>query len=459
MSGIVFLKKRHIRTTSLTRAVLREIMDAFEAVGIWFLTVLCLVVMGATVWLVTLNTPIIYYLLLTYATALSLIIAAPVHSMLTRHLLDEIFLGNLQSIINGMIAASTLVVVVATGFSSLIVFWMSRIPLQQKISFISLSTLLSLFWCIGSVLSSLRKERIFFFLFVTGMTLTLTLFFVFRPVKVEPLMLIFSLGITIPVAGGYGYVVRLYLREKTRMDQIFLKRSESFKIGISLFTFYLGFWMDKFIFWFSPKTGQAVDPLFHYYVEYDYPFFVATIIMMVGSVMVYKGIKRKIIAPYEAFIFKLSNNFPFRELAIEKKRLFHGIGQVSQSVLIIYGGISVYILFLLYIRIIPPPWLPWKNPFVFYYLLLGTIFFSLYFFYFLVIQYLDDYNSLLKLNILFLTLNVSGSLISLYLGDKYYGIGFMTASMISALAAFVMVNSKVGGLEFEVFKKALQQKS
>jgi uncharacterized membrane protein len=173
--------------------------------------------------------------------------------------------------------------------------------------------------------------------------------------------------------------------------------------------------------------------------------------MMVGSLIIYRGIKRSINGPYERFIFKLSNNFPFRDLAVEKTRLVSGIAQISSSLFLFYGGICMLILFLAYIGIVP---IPWSNPFVFHYLLTGTIFFSLYFFYFLIVQYLDRYTALLKLNGLFCALNTIFTLVSIELGWQFQGTGFLAASFVVAVAGFFVVNRHVGGLEYQVFRRA-----
>ena len=173
--------------------------------------------------------------------------------------------------------------------------------------------------------------------------------------------------------------------------------------------------------------------------------------MMSGSLMIYKGIKRGINGPYETFIFKLSNNFPFRDLAVEKTKLFGGIAHISSSLFLFYGGICMLVLFLAYIGIIP---IPWYNPFVFHYLLTGTIFFSLYFFFFLIIQYLDEYTVLLKLNGLFCLLNAGFTLASIEAGWKFHGTGFLAAAFVVAVIGFFVVNRIVGGLEYQVFRRA-----
>ena len=454
MAGITFLLEKHLYRPPLSRSVLREGIEAFEAVGPWFLTLLCLAVMGLSVQLMTDKAPVLFYLLLTYASAISLVVSSPFHTMLNRYIADEVYRVNYQPIINGLITLTIGVVAVVFLISFSIVFFFAKIPMNQKIGFVSLSTLLSMFWCISSFLSSIQKERILLVLFSAGMAGMLLLYYFTKSSDAMALLLIFSFGISVPVAGGYAYSIKLYLRSKIRVEWNFLKRPGAIKIGLSIFFFYLGFWMDKVMFWFSGRTGIAYDPLFHYCPQYDFPFFVALSIMMIGSVLVYRGVKRKITDPYTAFISKLANNFPFRDIAFEKYRLVDGIGQVSSSILLFYGGLSVFVLFLVYIQVIP---IPWSNPFIFHYLLVGTIFFSLYFFYFLLIQYLDEYDMLLRLNILFFLLNFFGSLITIKFGARYYGCGFLFASAICALVSFFMVNSKVGGLEYHVFLKALRQ--
>ena len=454
MAGINFLLDKYLAKPPLSGRILKEAADSFEAIGPWFLTIFCLIVMGIAVYWITAVHPILFYLLITYATAISLILASPFHTIFTRHLADIIFLGRIEAIINGLLALSLIVFLLNLTVSALLVFFVSNVAIKLKIDFVSLTTLLSLLWCITSVLSSLKKERLLLYLFVGGIGTTLALFIGFRPVDPHILLILFSIGVAIPVVGGYSYIIKLYLRTRIVVEADFLQRTEAAKIGLSLFTFNLGFWIDKFIFWFSASTQQGDDPLFHYASGYDFPFFAAVTIMMIGVMMVYKGIKKKITGPYEAFIFKLSNNFSFGELAIEKIKLVHGIGEVSTSIFVFYGGLSLLALFLVYLGAISPPW---KNPFIFHYLLIATVFFALYFFYLLVLQYLDDYTALLRLNLLFLCLNAAGTLASIYAGWTYHGTGFMAASMIAALIGFVMVNARVGGLEFLVFRKALRR--
>jgi len=453
MAGVTFLLNRHLNRSSFSRAVLRGSIEAFEAVGPWFLTLLCLSTMGITIQIMSHKIPVFFYLSLTYASAMSLIIASPFNTIFTRFMADEIFKANYQPIINGLVTVTICVVATTLTVSGFIVFTFSSIAFNEKIAFVCLTVLLSLFWCISACLATLQKERVLLVLFSIGIVVILALFAAAKPMKMLTLTLTYALGMAIPVGGGYAYTINLYNRSRITLEWGFFKRRDALTNGFAIFVFYLGFWIDKIVFWFSGKTGVHHDRLFHYYPDYDFPFFIAVTLMMLGSIFVYRGMKNKISEPYKLFIFKLENNFPFREIALEKFKLVDGISHVSGSILIFYGGITVFLLLLVRMGNIS---LPWGNPYVFHYLMIATIFFSIYFFYFLLLQYLDEYNVLLRINLFFFFVNFLVTLASVQLGFRYYGIGFLTASVTTTLIAFFILSSRIGGLEYYVFSKALK---
>lgn len=453
MAGLSILLQRHLQKPALSLLGLREGVAAFEAVGPWFMTLFALSVMGMTVHLATDKPPILFYLILTYASAISLILSAPFHTLLNRYLADELFLANYQAIIDNLMGL-TVVMVAVTATVVLPLALVSDIAAHLKLTFIGLTVLMSLLWCVSAVMSALRKERLLLAAYALGMGLALAVFLLARIHDTQAMLLAFSLGVAVPAAHGFAFIIKVYLRQAIRIRWQFLSRHNAGRLFGSILVFNLGFWCDKFIFWFHPATSRRLDPLFHYSSDYDFPFFIALTTMMLGSVTVYRGIRRKVTDPYEGFLFKLTHNFAFRELALEKYKLFNGIAEVSNAIIALYGGIVVLVLFLVYVGVFS---LPWRNPFVFHYLLLGTVFFSLYFFYFLIIQYLDDYGALLRLNLIFALVNAGTTLWSIHLGLKYYGTGFMVASMVSALVGYIMVNLRVGSLEYRVFRDALEQ--
>lgn len=431
---------------SLGRWLLQELSLAAESVGAWFLTIFCLAVMAFMV-----KGPMVkFYIIITYATALSLMIAPPLHTILAEFLGEQIFVGKTYSIVNGMLSSSILTVLVVLPFSAIIVSF-SEISFGQKILFVMLTTLFSLLWDIVSLLAILEASLLSFLLFFAGLSTCLVLARTIGGNDLNVLLLIFIIGITIPIAGGYGYVLKVSLRQEARNDWKFIYRSKAIKVGLAFFLLNLGFWIDKFIFWFSRSTGELVDPLFRHCPEYDYPFFVAFSCMIIALFIGYRKIKHKVKLPFQAFVFKLNNNYPFWEIDLEKTRIVNGSHEVISDILLFYGGIVVFILFLVSIGLVP---IPWANPQVFYYLLVGTIFYALYFFSFLILQHLDDYGLLLKIGLLFVVLNVLFTFLSIKAGSAYYGAGFMTAAIFSSLGVLITTNSKMGALEYEVFRKA-----
>ncbi len=453
MAGITFLLKKHIKRPHLAHFLLMETEQASQAVGPWFLTISCLTAMGLIVYLATGRPPTLFYLFITYTTGLSLVISSPIYTVLSRFLADEIFFRRTDSIFNALIASSIIMAASSMFISSIIVFSLSSVPLNHKISFVILTTLLSLLWCVVSVINSLDKDRLTFWLFLAGVGTTIGLLLFTGIRDTQGLVLLYIAGITVPLAGGYAFIMKLYLRQSVIMEWGFLKRPGVYKIGLALFLVNLGFWIDKPIFWYSTSAGKSVDSLFRYSPQYDFPFFVAISLMMIASFIVYRGIKKDIRNPFRSFIFKLINNFPFQELALEKINLVHSVRHIILRLLLIHGSIIMVTLFFVSIAVIP---LPWTNPFVFHYLMIGTMFFALWFFCLLMIQYLDDYDSILRLALVFFILNVVCTVASIGLGWKFYGLGFMIACMISSLISLIVLNSKLGGLEHGVFKKAVR---
>ncbi len=453
MAGISFLLNKHIERPRLAHFLMMETEQACRAVGPWFLTIFCLTLMGLLVSHSSGRPPTLFFLIITYATGLSLIISSPVYTILSRFLADEIFFRKIDSIFNALIASTIIMGGGAICISSIIIFSLSSVALNYKIIFVVLTTLLSLLWCIVCVVNSLDKDRLTFWLFLAGMLTTIGLLLLTGASDVQALTLIFIAGITIPIAGGYAFILKLYLRQSIKMDWGFYKRPDAYKTGLALFFVNLGFWIDKPIFWYSKATGKSIDSFFRYSPQYDFPFFVAISLMMIASFIVYRGIKKEIRNPFRLFVFKLVNNFPFRELSMEKVNIVHSVRHIMLRILLVHGGVVMVGLFFVSTAIIP---LPWTNPFVFHYLMIGTIFFAFWFFSILLIEYLDDYNSILWLSLVFLVLNIAGTVVSIKLGWKYYGLGFMIACMVSSILSLIVLNSKLGRLEYGVFKKAVQ---
>ena len=453
MAGITFLLEKHIKRPHLARFLVMQTEQASQAVGPWFITVSWLLLMGLIVYLATGRPPTLFYLMITYTTGLSLIISSPVYTLLSRFLADEIFSRRTDSIFNALIASSIIMGLISISISSIIIFSFSSVPANQKISFVILTTLLSLLWCIVSVINSLDKDRLTFWLFLAGAGTSISLLLLTGTTDIQGLTLIFIAGITIPLAGGYAFIVKLYLRRSATMDWGFLKRPDALKTGLAFFLVNLGFWIDKPIFWYSGSAGKSIDFLFRYSPQYDFPFFVAISLMMIASFIVYKGIKKEIRNPFRSFIFKLINNFPFLELSLEKVNLVQSVKDIILRILLVHGGVVMVVLFFVSIAVFP---LPWTNPFVFHYLMIGSIFFALWFFCILLMQYLDDYNSILGLALIFFILNVVCTVASIRLGWECYGLGFMISCIVTSLLSLIVLNSKLGRLEHGVFKKAVR---
>ncbi len=450
---IFWQKTRRMR--NLVRFVAGELGSAFDAVGGWFFTFLLLGIIGITLFFQTGSAPLLFFLMVTYATVLSLVLSSPFHTLLTRYLADVVFAGDFARILPNVYGASLLALGAGVVGAGLPVFCFSEVPLHLKVVFVGLSGQLGLLWTINTVLFALFRARMMGILFLAGLAGSAGVFFLFRPTETHLLILLFTGGLAVPVAGGYAYLTKAYLRQKVEIRWDFLRIHASARVALSLFLFNLGFWVDKVIFWVSSKTSVRLDPFFRYSPDYDYPFFVAFSTMMFAFFLIYRGIEGDILDPYEKFVTKVAENFPFREVALEKFRFYLGVHHSATALIVHYGGFVGVVLLLLWFKGLI---VPWSNPVVFHFILAGCVAYALYHLYFLTLQYLDEYGFLVLLNGLFVGLNAGITILSIEAGWGYYGVGFLVSAACCALVAMVAVEKGVGALEFRVFRKAVQRR-
>ncbi|SMC20107.1 Uncharacterized membrane protein [Desulfacinum hydrothermale DSM 13146] len=439
---------------TLSRFLAHEWAKAFEAVGGWFFTFLVLGLISLVLYWSLGQAPVLFLIMVTYATAISLVLSAPFHTLLSRYLADVVFQGDFKRIIPNVYGAS-----LAAFFATLLgagvpVFAFSHVPLHLKICFVGLAGQMALLWTINTVLYALLRGRMMSALFAGGLAVVAVGFLLMRPSEAHLLMLLLTAGLAVPVAGGYAYLTKTYLRDRVQIQWSFLAIRGNLRVALSLFLFYAGFWLDKVVFWWEPRTSVALDPFFRYSPAYDYPFFVAFSTMMFGFVLIYRDLDETILNPYESFVTKLDRNFPFKELALEKFRLYLGMHASATNLTVFYGGLATIILLVLWFKGLV---VPWSNPVVFHFLLMGTVAYSVYHLYFLILQYLDEYGLLLAINGGFALLNASVTWVSIRWGWAYYGVGFLTASSLCAVLCLVATEWRVGTLEFQVFRRALRR--
>ncbi len=447
MAGISFRLERYIKNCSMSEVVLRELTAMTESVGAWWLTILFLCLTG---WLAGLtNTSAYYIVILTFATVFSMHFSSPVNNVLGKYLSDKIYLKQYHTVVTSLTGAFLVGILLSFGVSLLVVLFFSQIPFNHKIIFASLTASLTSLWITNNVMSILEQERIAFLTFALGFCLS-SLFFLFKKITGQTGILV---GITVGFAfitfAQFAFILKGFNRGRIYPEFSFLFNFKDYyrEVLAGLF-FTSGLWIDKIVFWLMPQTARKIDSFFRY-SDYDLPFFIAFTIFSLSQFLILRTFKEDIRTPYQTFSQALQYNLPLFRLNEEKYKLITGYRKMLSTLTFVYGPFTLAILFAVSTGIIR---LPWSNPFVFHYLTMGTFFLAIFSLNYIFLQYLNRYDLLVVICLLFALLNGCGTVLGIKKGPEYNGCAFFISSLVAAGISSYCVHKILGRWEYVIFK-------
>lgn len=231
----------------------------------------------------------------------------------------------------------------------------------------------------------------------------------------------------------------------------FLKKENCYySLMCSNFFFTLGFWVDKFIFWFNPDTSYPIFPPLRAAPLYDFPMFIAYISIIPAMAVFLFQIEAKFSFIYPKFMKTIFNRKNLSEIVAVRNELTlsgrHAVMSVfkTQYAVLIFLFLSLSFLFsffeliplylnLLFILIIAAS---------LYVILWGVI---------NILYYMTRYLQTLYVGIIFLLSNTLFSTLSLYAGPYYFGYGFCLSLLISISCALIFLNKSFNDLEYFTF--------
>jgi uncharacterized membrane protein len=287
-------------------------------------------------------------------------------------------------------------------------------------------------------------------LFGVGYTVVVLGAFSLRGFGLEGLLMGFVLGHLALLGGMYFQIYRSYPSHQFVGFALF-DRSKTYSSLIwSGFLFNLGLWIDKFMFWFNPDTGQQVIGPLHASVIYDFPIFLAYLAIIPGMAVFLVRIETDFAEYYDRFFTAVREgaNLEYIErmrnemvLAVRKglfdiakiQAIFTLITFIFAPTFLAWLGISLLYLPLLYVDVLSAG---------LQVMLLGLI---------NVMFYLDERHVVLKLMLLFVISNVIFTWISFYLGVAFFGYGIAMSLVVTLVWGLLILNRKLDRLEFDTF--------
>jgi uncharacterized membrane protein len=260
----------------------------------------------------------------------------------------------------------------------------------------------------------------------------------------------FVVGQTVLLAGLLTLIYRDYTGSRFMAFELFMKRYRYPTLMLTGFLYNLGIWADKFMFWYSPATGQSVIGPLRASIIYDIPVFLSYLAIIPGMAVFLMRIETDFVEYYDEFYNAVREGASLQH--IERMRnamveaLRNGLYEIVKvqataalmlfaigTVLLDWLRISTLYLPLFYVDVIAAS--------------LQVIFMGV----INVFFYLDKRRVVLTLVALFVLLNVVFTGITLALNPGWYGYGFALSLLAVVLLSLYWLDRKLDTLEYETF--------
>ncbi|MEM5436306.1 exopolysaccharide Pel transporter PelG [Paraburkholderia diazotrophica] len=453
MAGIGFELRKMLRRNTLLGLMQAYTYAGLIGAGPWVLSIVGILLIGVLSIPFVVPTGLItqFQVSVTYLIALSLILTGPLQLAFTRFTSDQLFekrrhlvLPNFHAVMFIVTAAS----VILGGLAIVLLF--PQQTAAYRLLMLAGFAVMSNIWIATIFLSGMKQYMSIIVVFFIGYAVTTGSALMLNTFGLTGLLAGFVIGQAVLLTGLLALIYRDYDSDHFISFEMFRKTYRYPSLMLTGFLYNLAIWADKFMFWYSPGTGQTVIGPLHASIIYDIPVFLAYLAIIPGMAVFLMRIETDFVEYYDAFYdavregASLQHIERMRDAMVEALR--NGIWEIMKvqaiaammlfaagAILLQWLRISTLYLPLLYIDVIAA-----SMQVVF----MGTI---------NVFFYLDKRKIVLLLVGGFVALNVLFTAITLSLNPAYYGYGFATSLLVVVLASLYLLDRKLDSLEYETF--------
>ena len=453
MAGIGFELRRILNRDSYAATLQAYVYAGLISAGPWVLSIFSVLLVGLlSIAVVVPTTHVVQFLVsVTYLMASSLIISGGAQLVFTRFVSDRLYEQRddlLTPNLFGLLGLMTLVFGSMAALVCLLLF-PDQSVLYRVLMLGNFLVLINL-WIVVIFLSGMKAyNRILQIMFFGYSTMVLAAF-VLRHADKEGLLLAFMLGHAVLLYTFLVEIIRQFpVKRWFAFD--FLNRRLIFPslIFTGLF-YYLGIWVDKFLFWFNHATSEAVIGPLRASEIYDIPIFLAYLTIIPGMAVFLVRIETDFAENYDRFYNAIRGGEALDHIYFLKDKM---TASIRQGVLEIFKvqGVTILLFFLWADEILRVLGISLNYLPLLYVDVVGVSVQMVLMSLLNVLFYLDRRGTVLIVTATFFVSNVVLTLVTQSAGVIYFGYGFVGATMIATFLTIVLLNRIVRELEYETF--------
>lgn len=453
MAGIGFELRKLLKKDSLVGLLQAYAYAGIIGSGPWVLSILGILLIGFLSSAVVVPAILVtqFQTSVTYLIATSLIFTGAAQLSFTRFISDRLFESRQDLVIPNLNGLLMLVILAAAGIGTICLFaFFPGLSLVYRLLMLSGFVVMSAIWVMTIFLSGMKLYKAIVGVFAVGYLVTVVVALLLRSYGLEGLMAGFVLGHCVLLA-GLCLLTIFQFRPENIISFEFLQPKLIYPslMGIGLL-YNLGVWADKFLFWFFPETSEPVLGALRASIIYDLPVFLAYLSIIPGMAVFMVRIETDFVEYYDRFYDAVRGGGSLELIEDMRDEMVYSIQQglaeigkiqilaalttfVAGPALLSALGISQLYLPLLHVQVIGAG---------LQVMLLAVL--NIFF-------YLDQRRIILLLCAEFLALNVVLTASTLWYGAALYGYGFAAAVLITLITGLVLLDRKLGRLEYDTF--------
>lgn len=392
-----------------------------------------------------------FIIVTVYLIAGSLILSSSFQHTYTRYVANICFIKEPKRVVSAFNSIMTCMIALSGVLGLIFTFWLlPDEPVAVKLVTTALFIVFCMIWISTSVSAGLQAYRTIVEAFLAGFLFSVLFSaFVYSHGMLDLLTSLLCgqfLLLIVMVANIYH---SFPTNEQVNYSFFNFKQTRIPLLFTGLF-YNVAIWIDKFIFWYSPLTGEAVIGKLHLSIPYDFPIFLAYLATIPGLTLFLLHIETDYAEAHEELYRRVCSNSTFDEIVSAYKDLLeagktaiYSIIKAQSYVLLLGVTVGLSFFYLLNTSILYLP----TFLVCFIGASLNVIFWSL----LNIIFYLDKLYHALFLTLFFLITNALFTYWSIQLGIYYYGYGLAVSLLITVILTLIVLNKDFGKLKYETY--------
>jgi uncharacterized membrane protein len=386
-----------------------------------------------------------------YLFSSSMILSSFFQYSFFRFIADRIYVNEFNEVTPNFIGVLLIQVIISCCFSLPVVFYFfSSHNLNLKILLIANFIILNMIWISTVLLTGIKSYRKILWAFFLSYITMIIVHFLVPNNNLNCLLFEFLLAQVILIILLLHAILDYYPTNRLIKFNFLKKDNLFYSLMFANFFFTLGFWVDKFIFWFNSDTSYPIFQPLRASPLYDFPMFIAYIAIIPAMAIFLFQIEAKFSMIYPKFMKTIFNRKTLSEIvAIRNELTLSGRGAIlslfkTQYTIVIALFLSISCIFTT-LEIIPV----YLN--LLFILSIATSLYVILWGIVNILYYMTRYIQALYVGIIFASSNTLFTLISLYAGPSYFGYGFCFSLLLSICCALIFLNNSFNDLEYYTF--------